>query len=46
MTMVAISGVMRCTLPNAASSGLPLMPLDAAAGQVFVTYRQGSCQGH
>ena len=38
--------VMRRTLPNVACSGLPLMPLDAAARQVFATYRPGGCHGH
>jgi hypothetical protein len=41
MIMVAVSGDARA-LPDAACSGLPLMPLDAAAGQVFVMYCLGS----
>jgi len=33
---------MRRTLPNAACSGLPLIPLDAPAGQVFVTFARAA----
>ena len=38
--------VMRCILPSAACSGLPLMPLDTPAGQVFATYCPGGCHSH
>ena len=43
MTMAAVPyQVMRRILPNAACSGLPLMPLDAPAGRVFATYFPGA----